>query len=182
MDQIQRLNSEIIKFKAEHEREVNRQVAQCHTLIDAANEDLRVNSERITAVKENLLKEKTKFESNYRERLQQDITESQIEFNFNLIPKVIRKEIQISELPSSLHPLVNIYTLIQRCNEERLEAIGKFKAIQSEQTTKLENIIPTLRPAFEARLIELLKQLSKEMRLFHSRIKSEIIDLEPKQS
>jgi len=182
MDQIQGLNSEITKLKADYQSEVERKAALYHTLIETANEELRVKSERITAVKEDLLRQKTDFEEDYKKKLLDYASEEQIVSNLFLIPKVITKEIDISELPISLHPLVNIYARIQRCNEEKLEAIRKFKAIQSEQTTKLENIIPTLRPAFEARLIELLKQLSKEMRLFHSRIKSEIIDLEPKQS
>ena len=77
---------------------------------------------------------------------------------------------------------VNIYARIQRCNEEKLEAIRKFKAIQSEQTTKLENIIPTLKSAYETRLIELLKQLREEIRLYNSQIESEITSLEPTPS
>ena len=182
MDQFQRLNSEITKLKADYQSEVDRQTAQCYSLIKVANEDLRVKSERIIAVKGTLLKQKIDFERDYRERVQHLITESQIVSNLSLIPKVITKEIDISELPSYLHPLVDIYVRIQECNQEGQEAQREFKVIYSEQTTKLENIIPTLKPAYEARLIELLKQLREEIRLYNSQIESEITSLEPKPS
>jgi len=182
MDQIQRLNSEITKFKTEYQSEIDRQTTQCYSLIETANEELRVKSERIIAVKEDLLRQKNKFERDYRERLQHDATEAQIIFNFSLILKVITKKIEISELPRNLHPLVNIYARIQKCNQEGLEAQREFKAIQKEQTIKLENIIPTLKPAYEARLIELLKQLREEIRLYKSQIESEITSLEPTPS
>jgi len=182
MDKFQRLNSEITKLKADYQSEVDRQVAQCHILIETANEKLRVKSEDIIAVKGDLLRQKIDFERVYRERVQHLIRESQIVSNLSLIPKIITKEVDISELPSYLHPLVDIYVRIQECNQEGQEAQREFKVIQIEQTTKLENIIPTLKPAYEARLIELLKQLREEIRLYNSQIESEITSLEPTPS
>jgi len=172
MDSIHTLNTEITKLKANYQREIDRQKSECYTVIEIATQTLRTKLELLNREKERLFEQKTVFEIQYRSRVRGLVTEDQINFNLSLISKILIKDKELKDLPENLHSLVNIYARIQKCNQEVIEAQRDFKIIEDEQLIKEKNIIPTLTPPYQTRLIDLLQQLKEAVEQELEEVKS----------
>jgi hypothetical protein len=174
MELLRAIEEQITTHKREYHTEVDRQIAICHTTIETVNETLKRESQEIISQKESLLEQKTVFEREYRNKLKDLVSEDQIAYNLSLIPKVLSREKELKDLPSNLHPLVNIYARIQHCNQRGLEAQRKFRTIQQEQQDRLASIVPTLKPPYEARLVDLLKQRRDALSTYYQETEVEI--------
>jgi len=161
MDRIKSLTLQITKLEEDYRSEIDMKKAEYQTIIELASDTLKHESERIFRQKAILLEQKRDFERDYREKLKDFITEENIATNLTQVSKVISKEIQESELPKNLLPLLNIFTKLVECNREELKNQTKFKLIKDKETAKLESITSTLKSTFELRFKDLSRQLNQ---------------------
>jgi hypothetical protein len=159
MESLPELIAEKTRINQEYTASTHRARVQSTTNIDVVSRSTETEIRDAEYKKREYTTQYQDIESRYRHDSSSYNTQRQIEENLSNIPKVISGELQPSDIPRCLLPLLKLKALITQQNERIIQQTQRLETVRNEESGKLSRAIQQLDNIRNSKLAYLRRRL-----------------------